>query len=279
MTRAYQVSVSAENVERASSTPPFPADNTVLRHEWNFSEPEFYKINELRAWIADEGLQDVTERGFAGAGGQLAAGDSLVRISTSATLRGHVVRSELVDEEVCPTCGRPELRIAAEASIRLDREPRVGKLLTYIAGVEGFAMPRAAAETLVASGLAGGLRTVSAKAPGEPHVVLSSEVAVGEPVAPFGTTGECCLTCGRSYRRTRVGAPYPALPRYAMYWIFERPPGDAQWVWNAVDGPLRPMVTHEVAEWLAERDPQITFVKRGWSPDELDEAFLAEPYR
>jgi hypothetical protein len=190
-----------------------------------------------------------------------------------------VREARLVERRACPVCGMPEVRVADDPAVALGAEPRAGALLTYVADLDAFALPTAAVNELRAAGLARGLGVVPVEAPGEPHVIVYSEVAVGEPVAPFCTTGERCPTCGRAHRRTADGRRHPALPRYAMYLIFERPSGDPQWVWSTIGGPLWPMITHDVASWLHARDPQMTFLKRGWSPDELDTAFLPEEYR
>jgi hypothetical protein len=278
MSRSYQILVGAEQAEQAGTPPPFAPASTRVRHKWRFDESEFGRIPELRAWLAGEQIEDFEERGLAGGRG-LAPDDTLVNFSTVATVRGVVREANLVERRACPACDLPEVRLIDDPTVSLSAEPRAGALLTYVADLDAFAIPAAAVDELRAVDLARGLDVVPVEAPGEPHVIVYSDVGVGEPVAPFGTTGERCPTCGRAYRRTPDGRSHPALPRYAMYLIFERPSGDAQWVSSTTGGPLWPMVTHDVARWLRDRDPQVTTVKRGWSPDELDEAFLEEEYR
>jgi hypothetical protein len=274
----YQISVDAEEAERSATPPPFPPRSTLIRHDWDFDEPEFPRIPKLRRWIEAEGFRDVEELGFAGEGGELSLDDTLVSFSTTAIVRGGVRRAKLVGPNECRTCGLPDPRVVDDPVVELEAEPHEGTL-TYISELEAFVLPAAAVEELRGADLARGLVALPVDAPGEPHVILTSDVGVGEPVAPFGTTGERCRTCGRAYRRMEDGRPYPALPRYALYRIFERPSDGPHWVWNTIDGQLWPMVTPDVARWLRDRDPQITFVTRGWSPDELDTAFLAEEYR
>jgi hypothetical protein len=279
MSSGYQISVSEEAAQQASTSPPFPPRSTLIRHEWDFDESEFPRMPELRRWIEAEGIEDAEEQGFAGEGGRLSPDDTLVNFSTTATARDIVRRAEFVDSHECPTCGLPDARLVEDPVVELEHEPRAGALLTYISELDAFALPASVIDELRAADLARGLATVSVDAPGERHLIVYSDVGVGEPVAPYGTTGERCPECGRAYRRTPDGATYPALPKYALYLLFEQPSGERQWVWSTIGGRLWPMVTHDVAEWLAERDPDITFVKRGWSADELDKAFLAEEYR
>jgi hypothetical protein len=278
MSRNYQILVDAEQAERAGTPPPVAPVATLIRHKWSFDESDFGRIPELRAWLANEHIEDFEERGLAGGPG-LAPDDTLVNFSTTATVRDVVREANLVERRACPACGLSEVRVVDDPTVTLRAEPRAGALLTHVAELEAFAIPAAAADELRAAGLARGLRVVPVEAPGEPHVIVCSDVAVGEPVAPFGTTGERCPACGRAYRRAPDGHPHPALPRYAMYLIFERASGDPQWVWSTTGGPLWPMVTHDVARWLHDRDPQMTSLKRGWSPDELDAAFLEDEYR
>jgi hypothetical protein len=274
----YRISIDPDELAAVATPPPLAASRSWPRPTWDFTFREFDRIPALRAWIAAEGITGVGEQGFAQTGGRLSDDDSLVGISPASTSDAALLGGELFADQVCGRCGLATRSVHPEPRLELDREPRAGPLVTYVRAADGIVMPAPAVNALRAAGLGRGLALAPVEAPGEPHILVYAGPGVGEPVAPYGYTGEPCSTCGR---RVRVvdSRPYPGLPRYAFYWLFERPDGEPQWVWNAIHGQLRPMVTPDVARWLAARDATVAFRKHGWSPHELDAAFLPEEYR
>lgn len=278
MSCAYRISIEAGEWAQASAPPPLSPTSTRVETVWSFGPDELARMPDLRRWIASQGFRTVEERGYA----KLDDGPdtaSLARLLPRRQTDAQVLSGRLGVSEACDRCGLSTSRLDAHPRLRLDRNPGEGGTVTGLPSVDALVVSRSALNSLRAAGLDRGLGVVAVEAPGEPHVAIFSEVPLGEPAAPYGTTGERCRACGRLTRRTRRGRPGPALPRYARYLVFERPEGHPQWVWEPIAGPTWPMVTLDVARWLYERDPALSFSKHGWSPAELDQAFLPEEYR
>jgi hypothetical protein len=244
---------------------------------WDFPDEQLERMPALRRWFAAEGIRDVEEEGYAGVEDPHDA--SLLMLVPQWFTDATVLSDEFRDDKKCERCGLTTRRIRRDAKLELDRNPGEGPLLTYAREASALVMPASDLELLHAAGLDRGLGILPVNSPGVPHVALFGDVALGEPVAPFGSTGEPCPECGRRARRTESGLPAPGLPRYSYYWLFERPVGEPQWTWNVIHGQIMPMVTPDVARWFYERDPTMQFERRGWSPDELEQAFLPEQYR
>lgn len=269
--RMYRLTLPFDAVDRASTAPPLEPARRALGYAWRFDEAQFDRIPELRRWIAAETEVAPEEEGFVRRGVRPGS----LSLVTGTTPSRAAVTTDPRTVDVCPVCGTVTVRLTADAHLTV-----VGELLStgvlYLSAIDAFAAPVGLVDALVEAGLAEGLETLDIA--GGTHRLLAATTNVGEPVAAFGTTGVTCATCGRP--GLRVGdRTFPGLPRYSFYYLYERPETPAQWVWSTIDGQTRPMVTSDVAEWLAARDPTINLQRRGWYPDEVELAFLDETYR
>lgn len=276
MERLYRFSLPVGDVERATTAPPLPPRTLGPECHWDFEERDFGQIPEFRRWCASEGLHPA-EEGSVRATGKLSPDETLVLLSGSkVTTAG--VDDRLSSSEVCPVCGLAVRHVEEPGTFAVDGEPPADAVLSYVPAANTFVTTTEVVRELEAEGLGSGLQTAPARAASGDYVVVYSGVAVGDPTAPFGAIGEVCPRCGRSFRRAN-GTTYPGVPRYSFFFVFERPQRDAQWFWSTIDGQTRVMVTPDVARWLQNRDPDLNVLTRGWSPDDLERAFLPEEYR
>jgi hypothetical protein len=121
---------------------------------------------------------------------------------------------------------------------------------------------------IVSHGLGRGLKTfpVSVRGCKQDYVGLFSDIHLGSPVTPYGSTSPACDACGSQ------------KPRYCFLWLFDKKIDDADWFWQSLMGPTDTLVTPQVYEWLRaefdiEADPY------GWYPADAEFAFLPEEFQ
>jgi hypothetical protein len=267
MTRIYRLTVPSPQVERAPSPPPFAETRVLVGHEWDFEDDRLDQIPALRRWIADAGIEGVEEEGLVLTEGLFSPDDRLVDIGTPERTSLQLDPAAF-DDDTCERCGLTVRRVVATKEVTASGGRDVVRL-TSIPPARALLLPATVADELEAAGLAGGLGRLPLTGAGGDAVLVFSTVCVGDPVAPFGSTGERCPACGRA-----------VPPRYSFYFVFDHAAaGEADWVWSPIYGQTHPLVTTAVARWLVERDSRVTFTKKGWYPDEVDQAFLPEEYR
>jgi hypothetical protein len=277
MERLYRFTLPTAKVDGAKVVPPVLPRRLGPDCFWDLEERDFAQMTEFRQWVAAEGLEP-GEEGLVREDGRLKPDDTLVLLSGTNVTTGPF-DDRLSVREACDTCGLAVRRVRHGGTFAVEGDPPAGVALSYVLGADAFIAPTEVITELETDGFAAGLATAPVETDAGDYAVLYSENCVGDPVAPYGTDGETCPRCSRSVRRARDGVAYPASPRYSFFLLFDRPHGHGQWFWSTVDGQLRPMVTPDVARWLQKRDPAVNVTTRGWSPEDLERAFLPEEYR
>jgi hypothetical protein len=269
--RIYRLTLPFDAVDEAATPPPVEPERRVLGYEWAFDEPEFDRIPALRGWIAAETEATPEEQGFV----RPEAQPGSLSLLTGGRPGQARVANDPRTRETCPACGLVTIRLGSDGPVEVEGDLSTAGI-SYLADIDSFAGPAALVDDLVEAGLGEGLSTLEI-GDGK-HRLLAATTSVGDPVAPFGTTGEICKTCKRAGLRAD-DRTYPGLPRYSFYYLYERPEAELHWVWSTIDGQTRPMVARQVAEWLTRHDETVNLQQRGWYPDELEDAFLEERYR
>ena len=266
-------------------------------HSWTFEEGDFQLIPVLRDWLADEGVQEVSEEGMRRYSEQDSLTAKLVRLSGGELKGIHVVEDEVIREDRCPDCGYVARRIRDKPRLHLHLPDETRPELFWVNSTcRIYVASNDLYQALKEDGWDNGLSVFPVEVEGlENHAYLGlySAVDLGWPAAPYGLTGNICSTCGRSVIRSHQANDtrrYPGLPRYGFYLTFYHPDQDAHWMWTEVYGQSALLMIDEVRDWLRHCDATtagedssirkpLNYHPLGWYPDERERAFLDERYR
>lgn len=275
MPRVYRISAPAEPVDRLGAPPRPPSRSLIGRYEWDLPEREFDAIPELREWLRSQGIGSVEERGLERVERQDAALASILRVDPSSSVTAS--RAHVADDHPCRGCGLTTRRVVDDPELILDTVPEAP--VVYVAELQSVVASTEVIADLGEKDLGRGLCSARAVAPGSRSFdLLWSDRPVGMPAAPYGDDGNECRVCGRSVVH-RGGRTTPARPRFAFRESYRRSSDESQWLYNDVDGPLRPMVTAAARDALWSHDSDLTFTPLAWYPEEGEEAFLDERFQ
>jgi hypothetical protein len=265
-------------------------------HAWTFEERDFGLVPVLRDWLADQGIDQVTEEGMRRYSEQDSLTAKLVRLSGGELEELQVVQDAVIREDRCPDCGFVTRRISDKPQLRLRLpEGRRPELFWVNSACRIYVASNDLYQALKEDGLNNGLSAFPVEVEGlESHAYwgLYSTVDLGWPAAPYGLMGDVCPTCGRSVVRSPQAGDtrrYPGLPRYGFYLTFYHPDQNAHWMWTEVYGQSVLLMVDEVRDWLRHWDATTTdeddsvrkplnYHPLGWYPEEREQAFLDERY-
>ncbi len=169
---------------------------------------------------------------------------------------------------VC-TCGLRPVRLTGEAQLDLELPDRD---LPDIFCTPGLGVPiirQSLLAELASEGLAEGLVRTPVVVNGSESpewVAIHSDVSLGWPSAPFGTTTETCPVCGG------------ATPKFWLLHIYDEVAPVPPWSHTELHGPRSLYVSRAVRDRLADV-PGCTFLRSGWDPEDREFAFLPESLR